>query len=285
MAAVRGVLERVRQPEYTGENRCTPCTVVNVVIAALLSAALGAAALPSLGAAGGVAVGAAAFLLSAAAIYLRGYLVPGTPALTERYLPDAVLRRFGKDPTVTGSFAEAELDEPAEGRDDVEPEAVLVEAGALEECAGGEDLCLTDEFRASWYGTIEEIREAGAEKRHLGEALGVDADELSFEDYVGDAFSAWVGERTVGIWESNAALIADVAAARELRDRHDGWAALSVPARGDVVYALRVFLDTCPECGGPVALEQDQVESCCGSHLVAAMSCEGCDSRLFELEV
>lgn len=285
MAAVRGALERVRKPEYTGENRCPPCTVVNVVLAALLGAALGYGTLVALGTAGGVAVGAAAFLLSVAAIYLRGYLVPGTPELTKRYLPEAVLRRFGKDPTVTGSFAEAEVEEPTERREDVEPEDVLVTAGALEECAGGDDLCLTDDFRASWYDTIAEIRDAGAEKRHLGQALGVEADDLSFEDYIGDAFSAWVGDRTVGVWESNAALIADVAAARELRDRHDDWDALSVPARGDVVYALRVFLDTCPECGAPVVLEQDQVESCCGSQLVAAMSCEGCDSRLFELEV
>ena len=29
--------DRLRQPEYTGENRCTPCTVVNVVIASNLN--------------------------------------------------------------------------------------------------------------------------------------------------------------------------------------------------------------------------------------------------------
>jgi hypothetical protein len=33
-----------------------------------------------------------------AVIALRGYLVPYTPTLTKRYLPDSVLRRFEKHP-------------------------------------------------------------------------------------------------------------------------------------------------------------------------------------------
>ena len=32
------VLDTFRQPEYTGDNRCIPCTVVNVAIAAVLAA-------------------------------------------------------------------------------------------------------------------------------------------------------------------------------------------------------------------------------------------------------
>ena len=40
MAAARDALDRVRQPEYVGENRCLPCTVTNLVIAAILTAAL-----------------------------------------------------------------------------------------------------------------------------------------------------------------------------------------------------------------------------------------------------
>ncbi|GAB3032824.1 hypothetical protein GCM10025298_22210 [Natronobiforma cellulositropha] len=83
------VYERVHQPEYTGENRCIPCTSVNVVIALVV--------------AGGIAlwnrpIALVAFVLSLAAIYVRGYLVPGTPTLTKRYFPDWLLAKFDKEP-------------------------------------------------------------------------------------------------------------------------------------------------------------------------------------------
>ena len=85
------LLDRIREPEHTGENRCVPCTVVNAAIA------VAATAFASI-----VAVEAAAVVLvgSVLAIGLRGYLVPGTPALTRRYLPDRVRseeRRVGKE--------------------------------------------------------------------------------------------------------------------------------------------------------------------------------------------
>jgi len=81
--------DRIREPEYTGENRCVPCTVLNVVLAAALTAA---------SAAFGPVVAAAVLVASLGSIYYRGYLVPGTPELTKRYLPDRVLRLFGKAP-------------------------------------------------------------------------------------------------------------------------------------------------------------------------------------------
>ncbi|MDS0476141.1 hypothetical protein [Natrinema sp. 1APR25-10V2] len=83
------VVDDLKQPEYTGENRCEPCTVLNLVIAAVVGSLV--ARKSRLG--GLVAVG-----VSLALIYLRGYLVPGTPTLTKRYLPPAVLRWFGKEP-------------------------------------------------------------------------------------------------------------------------------------------------------------------------------------------
>lgn len=83
--------DQIRQPEYTGENRCIPCTTVNVVIAAVL--ATGIAVFNPL-------LAIAAFVASLAAIYLRGYLVPGTPALTKQYFPDWLLAKFDKGPAV-----------------------------------------------------------------------------------------------------------------------------------------------------------------------------------------
>ena len=84
------LVSRFRQDEYTGEQRCWPCTLVNVVIAIVLAGILAVGWMP---------LGIAVLLASLAVIYLRGYLVPGTPALTRRYLPTRIHRLFGKDPT------------------------------------------------------------------------------------------------------------------------------------------------------------------------------------------
>ncbi|ELY55555.1 hypothetical protein [Natronolimnohabitans innermongolicus] len=83
------IVDELKQPEYTGENRCEPCTILNLAIAAIVGSLI--ARKTKLG--GLLAVG-----FSIALIYLRGYLVPGTPTLTKRYLPPAVLRWFGKEP-------------------------------------------------------------------------------------------------------------------------------------------------------------------------------------------
>ncbi|MDJ1430854.1 hypothetical protein [Halostagnicola sp. A-GB9-2] len=83
------VVEALHQPEHTGENRCEPCTILNLIIAAILSSLI--ARKSKLG--GLIAIGC-----SIGVIYLRGYLIPGTPTLTKRYLPPEILRWFGKDP-------------------------------------------------------------------------------------------------------------------------------------------------------------------------------------------
>jgi hypothetical protein len=93
MIDLRGVLKAIEQPEYTGENRCLPCTVLNLAVAVGVALVVGRRRRAAAG----------AWLLGAVAlIALRGYLVPGTPELTKRYLPDEVLAWFGKDPRETG---------------------------------------------------------------------------------------------------------------------------------------------------------------------------------------
>lgn len=84
------LLSKLRQPEYTGEHRCTPCTIINVGIAA----AGGIIATKLTSRLGGTMTVAGSLGL----IYLRGYLVPGTPQLTKQYLPDEILRRFENTP-------------------------------------------------------------------------------------------------------------------------------------------------------------------------------------------
>ena len=267
------VLDQFREPEYTGENRCLPCTVVNLLIAVAVSAGVAAVAGSVSSPAAGLAGGASVFLASLVSIYLRGYLVPGTPELTKRYFPPWLLSLFGKAPA-----------EPVTVDSDLDPEEALVTAGALEPCADRDDLCLTEGFRESWDAEIERIERDGSGRERLLELLGAEAGEVSFEEY-GEAFRARVDGRVVGRWESEAAYLADLGAARALESRVDNWRELSVRARSQLLSGVRIFIDNCPSCGGTPDFGTETVESCCSTHDVAAVTCGDCGARLFETRV
>ncbi|WP_436903309.1 hypothetical protein [Halovenus halobia] len=272
MTATGGGLDRLRQPEYTGENRCLPCTVVNAIIAVALAGASAAVGWLLAEPVVGVAAGAGVLAVSVAAIYFRGYLVPGTPALTKQYLPRRVLAWFGKAPERTTIDS------------DLDPEAALLSAGALTPCENQDDLCLDDEFRAEWYDNIDRLESANAGRERLLDVLGLDTGSVDFQDH-GEAFRARVNGSVVGRWESEAAFLADVAAAENLDERIANWAALSVRERSQLLSGLRIFIDSCPACGGTPEFGTDTVESCCSTHEVAAVSCDGCGARLFESAV
>ncbi|MBX0293798.1 hypothetical protein [Haloarcula nitratireducens] len=266
------VVDRLKRPEYTGENRCLPCTAVNGVVAvglALLAAVLGFRASGSTVA---TLAAAAVLLPAAAAIYLRGYLVPGTPTLTKRYMPASALALFGKGPAAEPSGTATTPEE------DVDVERLLLDIGALEPC--GDDLCLTEWYSEAWRDALDE---ADPDRTALLAQLNLDDTEVEFEDH-GEAFRARVDEGYVGTWESRAAFEADVAAARVLEENYDGWERLSVRRRGQVLNGLRLFLDTCPACGGTPTFGTETVQSCCSEYDVAAVACGNCDARLFESE-
>ncbi|MFC7325779.1 DUF3615 domain-containing protein [Halorubrum rutilum] len=264
--ADRRPLDRFRRPEYTGENRCLPCTGVNVAIAAAGATAAAAVAGPALGAAG--------FGAALAAIWLRGYLVPGTPELTKRYLPERVLRLFGKG---------TEPAPPAE----VDAESYLLSADVLVETPDGADLEFAPWFAAAWDAALRETRiDAGgdAELAALASLTGVDAESLSL-DWRGGTGFAFADDERIGHWESRAAFLADVAADRALTERLDDWPSLPLAARSGVLGALRLFAEACPVCEGAVRLEERVVESCCTTRDVIAGRCTACDARLFEMDL
>lgn len=259
-------VHRYKNPDYTGPNRCVPCTVTNVAIAAVGSLALWAVAPP---------FGVAAFLASLLTIYLRGYLVPGTPAFTRRYFPDWLLAVFDKvDPA------------PAS----VDVEETLVDAGVLED--GADDLVLAPAFAAAW---TERMGAVDAERDGLDDAeierldavelaalTDLDAD-LVVQRY-GDAVVASLDGERIGRWESRAAFVADVAAARELDDWVPRWRSIPLAARSELLGALRLFLDRCPACDTPLTLDHEVVRSCCRDYDVIAVSCSGCGARLLEAD-
>ena len=252
------LVERLRQPAYTGENRCTPCTVLNTVIALLLAALVSVLLTP--------VVGVAVLAVSLAAIYFRGYLVPGTPELTKRYLPDRVLRWFGKAP---------ELPDPGET---VDVEAYLLEAGAVED-DGANDLTLTDGFAAAWERAVDDAR--ADTPAAAGDLLGIDDAGLETR---GDACVVTEGGMAVADWPSEAALLADLGAVRVLEERDPTWASRDRGEQGRILTGLRVFVEDCPACGGTPELGEGTVESCCRQAEVVTYSCPDCGARLLELE-
>ncbi len=105
--ALRDQLDRLRQPEHTGRNRCKPCTALNVLLAAVLAVATGL--LFGSDTVSSAILTLTLFLFSIATIAVRGYLVPGTPWLTKTYLPDRIRNRLHTRPSVIEDEATATL--------------------------------------------------------------------------------------------------------------------------------------------------------------------------------
>ncbi|NHX36386.1 MULTISPECIES: hypothetical protein [Halolamina] len=255
----RDVVERVSQPEYTGSNRCLPCTVVNVAVALALSAVVTVLTSPL--------AGTAALALALAAIYLRGYLVPGTPELTKRYLPDRVRRWFGKAP---------DLPEPGET---VDVEAYLLDAGVLADPPEGDDLELVDSVATEWHELIESVR--GEPAAAAGDVLDLADPGVEVRD---GATVVTDGGLAVADWPSRAALLADLAAVGVLADRDPEWGTRDREEQGRILAGLRLFVERCPDCGATPELGEGTVESCCRRAQVYTYACPDCDARLMEIE-
>lgn len=305
------VIDTCRQPEYTGENRCEPCTVLNLVIAMILSSVV--ARKSKLG-------GVIAFGISIGLIYLRGYIVPGTPTLTKRYLPTEILRWFGKDPEseVASGFSGMERTTPLSSRDssssgtystpsttdestdsETKPsenksnssgedlETFFLNHGILKLSTDVDDLRLTDEFEEKWTEATEPLVDSDISVEMIIDSFGIEPDgdqNLEFVDQDGvqilKSKSALIGQ-----WPSRAALIADIAASNVLQSWVPDWNDLDPEERGSMLNGLRMFLEVCPTTGGNIELDEEVIESCCSSHKVIALTCEDTGERLFEHQI
>lgn len=268
-------LDSLRRPAYTGSNRCWPCTVLNagVAVAAsgLVAAGLTAAGYPAAGAAAALGV----LVVSTAAIWLRGYLVPGTPTLTARYFPQWLLEQFGK-----AEPADVEVPEES-GEGTFDPERLYVEMDALEECRG-DDLCLTDGFRTAWWDGIAAARDRDNDANHerLVAELGLDEDLVENNDV--SAHVKHPDRGLIVLWPSRTALLADVAATEAIEARFDGWSSLAPFERMGLLHGLRAFLGACPECEGDMSFDSEPIPSCCSEQQVVTLTCDDCESRLIE---
>lgn len=256
----RNPISRLRRPEYTGENRCLPCTVLNVAIAAGSAVVVGLVA-PLLG------VGV--FLAAVVVIWFRGYLLPGTPALTARYLPERVQRAFGHKTTVAT--------EPI----DLDVERALIDARVVTACADTDDLCLTETYRTALQDEHRQLHSETAQRDRLAASLSVSAGALAFDDAENGWFVSVDGAR-IGGWDSKAAFLADLANQALLAASLPEWETLSPAIRTQLLAALRSFVETCPDCGGRVVPAETVVESCCQSDVISTTTtCVDCAAVVF----
>ncbi|WP_435346517.1 hypothetical protein [Haloarchaeobius sp. HRN-SO-5] len=264
-------LDAILRPEYTGENRCWPCTVVNVAIVAAVAAVAYLVGYPIV-----AGVVAAVGLL---AVWARGYVVPYTPRFAPRLAAAlGVGDRFGHAASPPEGAATGSLGI------DADPEAVvdvLLEAGVLAEDEAG--LYLTDSFRTRWRDAMEPLRDATPEQladgvRGIREDADVRAEQNERGAYV--VVAAPDGNVIHDAWLTRPVVIAEIAGVHAL-----GGAGLDREARLAAVQPLRSFLEECPDCGGRV--EETTTVDCCGGPAGTAaepdhvLACTECGSRLF----
>ncbi|SIR62059.1 hypothetical protein [Natronorubrum thiooxidans] len=271
--------ERIRRREYTGENRCWPCTITNGVLVAI--AVGGLSLLGRRTAAKAVAV------VGTAVIALRGYVVPYTPRFAPALVAALPIDLFDHSRPVaaTGSLSDSSI-ASAEASETAEPtgEAVLttlLEAGVV--VPEGDEIRLTDAARDDWRREMRTLREAKMA------TLARIADDQTDASVDARAERRWgrsvlVLERDGGVPVTlrRGVAVAELAAARSLESRVE-----SAPIRRAAGRPLRSLLEACPLCGDELTITQS---SCCGETTPIGQTpseklvCPTCDERVFTFD-
>lgn len=266
----RDRLDAVRRPEYTGENRCWPCTALNAAILGICSAIawllspFAALALAGVG---------------AAAIVVRGYLFPYTPRVGPRIaaaLPGDAFET--EERRLSGSIADADPDEEL-------AERVLAALERNDVLAADEaGVYVTDQFWQTWEAEMDGLRDASIDELEtaVGDAADgaeVDAFEGSTRAYV--EVTASSGKEPL----SRHVAVAEAAAVFALREFTPN---LDEELRVTAVDSLKMFLERCPVCGDEVV--ETSPTACCGSVRNpqalpdAVLACPSCDVQLHVLD-
>lgn len=273
------MLDSLRQPKYTGANRCLPCTILNVVLALAVGGVIAAVSIPA-------AVGTV--LVAVLLTMLRGYFLPGTPWFTRRYLPASLRRRLGTKPATPREYGLVSTDggSPVDAEEvEDSPETALRRANVVTDCETVDDLCLTEAFDTARREALADL-ETDTQLQRETVANLIDADRSAVELYWDDPTETVFVEVTSGedvearTYPSRAAFLADLAAARAIENRWDGFQALPVDARENILTGLRAFLDSCPNCGGSLVTVDEGDAGCCGLRNVATIQCPDCESLL-----
>ncbi|MFC6824670.1 hypothetical protein [Halopelagius fulvigenes] len=262
------LLDSLRRPEYTGERRCWPCTAVNGFVVVVAAGILAILSFP---------VGVLALGVGAALVYLRGYVVPGTPEFAPRLV--ASLGVESLFPHADGGRTRRSDDLTDEAVDGEELVGVLFETGVVEEAPDGA-LELSEEFDESWEREMAALRD-----RSDDELAAVVADAAPFEAAGERAYGGLSIEGpTRAVWLSRVHGIADAAAVRALAE-----AGVPERYRAHATTPLRMFVETCPDCGGDV-VETTKSNCCGGSGSVyespddEVLACESCGAVVYQFD-
>lgn len=254
------LLDTIRRTEYTGENRCNQCTIANSVILASIIVVVSRRSKRLALLCGAVGAGL---------IWFRGYFVPYTPAFAPKIAA-----------TLPFSFDHEEQTEPSDSiGGDTTPDAVLdalFEAGVLTDDG---QLYLSETFELTWYDRMQSLRTKSDESIAAAAAAAA-----PFE-----AESGVYGNRLLvagphDLWLSRSVAIAETAAINALVE-----SGVDRRTAAGAVRPLRMFLETCPACGGPVS--ETMYRNCCGGTRGVydrpertVLACEACDALLFEFD-
>lgn len=253
-------LTRFQDPAHTGPNRCLPCTAVNGVLLAVVTALVAGAA--------GARFAVAVFVTGAVLVWLRGYLVPFTPRFAPRIfdvLP--VPHDWFRNSPQRVSLSD---DESVAGADVL---AVLEAAGVVR--LEAEDVVLDEAFERRWHEEMATL--ADQSPTALAEAAASIPSVESVE-HVQSEGNRWFVVDDGHDLVPRPILVAELAAVRTLPAAVAPEGMRLVAAR-----VLRQFLDSCPVCG--TELVPSSTTGCCGSPRNAqeTRACPECEQRVLTI--
>jgi hypothetical protein len=283
----------LKNEEYIGENRCWPCTIANCVIGFVLGSVLTTMLIlrTPVSVVQSLFIGVLFTSISYILIYARGYLIPKTPELTKKHLPQKILKIFGKS-----NNHKFNIEDPWHISVDTDShnwnsdvDSVLTDIGALEECENKDDLCITDKFDRQWRRKLDDIEDNAVTGSKVARKIGFSSNsDYYIESKLMEDSTYHVlmtGDTVVAQWPSEAAIYADFTALMVLESWIDGWDELPPNTRGKLTHGLRLFLDDCPTSGGDTVIDEKKVESCCDSTRVITIECADTGELIIEQPV
>lgn len=256
----------LRRPEFTGANRCWPCTAVNAVVLAVAVVALAwVRPLPA----------AVLAVVGAAGIYLRGYVVPYTPRFAPKLAARLPGNVFGHGAR-TGSLEDVRGAD-ADGEDVLES---LVAAGVV--TVDGETLGLREDWAAAWRARMDALADSpdGLVDAAEGDVDGIESARVEAVD--SGRYLVVTGDSAA--WLPWPVAVAEVGAVQALADSD-----VPVALRGLAAHALCAFLEACPVCGGDVV--EGPADDCCGNAVPepgyeppTVLACEACGVAFYTLD-
>lgn len=188
--------------------------------------------------------------------------------------------RIRRIPCVRVRDLRPEISDPRNADESNIGELLLVE-GVVEECEDADDLCLTPEFEREWWNRIRQVRDRETALHRMAAIVEVNPDRLVLEE-TDSRFDVRIDGRRVGGWNSQAAVLADLAVEPTLGEWLSDWEQIDGENRTQLIASMRIFLERCPSCDGPLDSVEDTLSTCCRDDVTTVtVDCQECGGRVF----